>query len=344
MLALAEEARPLLTLAGQQDRVDRLSAELDNYRAALGWAISTDAAPLGMSLCYALWRFWQLRSHIREGERWCRQALAAPSAGRGPSRERAMAELALGNMLYWQVRGDDAAEAYASAADDARALGDDELLAEALFDLTYPLNLAGQVEEAEEAAREALGVYERLGNERGVADVAVTLASARVQVGDWVGARAYTEDAHRRYEELGDVFWSATTLYGIALLDLTEGDVQRGEERYRRVLEVFDTLGDTMSLYFALHGLGWAAALRGDGVRAARLGGAAAHITEDAGAQLPPFLSKVPDPLELAVGLIGEELALAEAEIGRRMQHDELIAYAKADQLHPEAPPAGPSG
>jgi predicted ATPase/class 3 adenylate cyclase len=340
MLALAEEARPLLTMAAQQDRVDRLSAELDNFRAALGWAISTDAAQLAMSLCYALWRFWQLRSHIREGERWCRLALATPSAGGAPFRERVMAKLALGNMLYWQVRGEEAAEAYSSAASGARALGNDDLLAEALFDLTYPLNLAGQVAGAEEAAREALGLYERLGNERGVADVAVTLAGARVQVGDWVAARAYTEDAHRRYEELGDVFWSATTLYGLALLDLTEGEVQRGEERYHRVLEVFDTLGDTMSLYFALHGLAWAAALRGDGVRAARLGGAAARITEEAGAQLPPFLTKVPDPLELAAGLIGEEQGLAEAEIGRRMQHDELIAYARVGQLHPESPPA----
>jgi predicted ATPase/class 3 adenylate cyclase len=328
MLGVADEARPLLTLAGHEDRAERLDLELDNARAALAWAVAHDA-PLAMRLCYALWRFWQMRAHFREGEQWCRRALDA-GGGQPIARERVMAQLALGNMLYWQVRGEDAAVAYRSAAQDARQLGDDDLLAEALFDLTYPLNLAGHVEEAEATAREALDIYERLGDARGAAGVAVALASARVQAGDWSGARALTTDAHRRYEELGDTFWWATTLYGIALLDLVEGDVESGEDRYRRVLATFDALGDSSSIFFALHGLAWAAGLRGDGARAARLGAAAAQISEAAGAQLPPFLISVPDPIQLAVELVGAEQAAAEAKIGRQMDHDHLIAYANA--------------
>ena len=50
---------------------DRISAELDNIRAALAWACATPAAvELALRLGVALWPFWVVRGHLREGSQW----------------------------------------------------------------------------------------------------------------------------------------------------------------------------------------------------------------------------------------------------------------------------------
>jgi hypothetical protein len=85
-------------------------------------------------------------------------------------------------------------------------------------------------------------------------------------------------------------------------------------------------------MYYAIYGLGWAAALHGDGVRAARLAGAAARLSEARGGTTP-FITELPDPAVLAAGLIGEERAAVEASAGRQLSHDDLIAYAKEGGL-----------
>src|SRR5258708_2152422 len=89
-LALAEEAKPHLTRAGQKEWAERLEAEHQNLGAALDWS-SESAQDACLKMCGKLWRFWQLHGHYREGRRRCDVALSLSGARlRSADRGRAL--------------------------------------------------------------------------------------------------------------------------------------------------------------------------------------------------------------------------------------------------------------
>src|SRR5207245_3416791 len=79
-LALAEEAEPGLKGHGQLTWLRRLERENDNLRAALAWALQTEAAESALRLGSALFLFWVIRGREAEGSRWLEAALALPGS------------------------------------------------------------------------------------------------------------------------------------------------------------------------------------------------------------------------------------------------------------------------
>jgi tetratricopeptide (TPR) repeat protein len=85
-VALAEHAEPRLRGADQLSWFQRLETEHDNLRVALGRLVEHDCVDLALRLGAALWWFWNVGCHFREGRRWLDRILAmdsAPSAVRG---------------------------------------------------------------------------------------------------------------------------------------------------------------------------------------------------------------------------------------------------------------------
>ncbi|MFC4591817.1 AfsR/SARP family transcriptional regulator [Sphaerisporangium corydalis] len=89
-LALAERAEPRLRAAGQIGWIQRLTAEHDNFNAALRWAIGTGETELAVRLCGTLnWYWWM---HYRaEGPIWAEQAVALAGPVPPPELARAYA-------------------------------------------------------------------------------------------------------------------------------------------------------------------------------------------------------------------------------------------------------------
>ena len=102
-LALAEEAAGELTGPGQAVWLDRLACDHDNLRAALRWSVDADRAETGLLIAAAIWRFWQLRDHLAEGEGWLTELLAAPSAAAATPARTAGAK-ALASVVYLRQR------------------------------------------------------------------------------------------------------------------------------------------------------------------------------------------------------------------------------------------------
>ena len=88
--AYAEVAEPLLRGAEQQPWVARLEHDHDNVRAALRWAIDNRQAEPALRLSGALWRFWWIHGHSREGRHWLAAALDVPGAAPSAIRARAL--------------------------------------------------------------------------------------------------------------------------------------------------------------------------------------------------------------------------------------------------------------
>src|SRR5207245_2216273 len=116
-LSLAEQSEPELEGPALLPWLARLERDQDNFRSALGWSLSVacpasdsrasgrtthDALPpnaeMGLRLAGALWFFWRLRDHWREGGEWLEGALLA--AGESASKAaRAKALLGLRGVL-----------------------------------------------------------------------------------------------------------------------------------------------------------------------------------------------------------------------------------------------------
>ena len=80
-LALAEAAETGLRGAEQVAWLDRLEAEHDNLRAALGWLPGRGAVEAALRLAGALWFFRWVRGYYAEGRDQCEALLAFPGGG-----------------------------------------------------------------------------------------------------------------------------------------------------------------------------------------------------------------------------------------------------------------------
>src|SRR5213595_3597317 len=78
-LQLSEQAEPELRGPQQAMWFNRLEAEHDNCRAALGWALENGKGEIGLRLVGALWRFWMVRGRFTEGQGWLERVLERSS-------------------------------------------------------------------------------------------------------------------------------------------------------------------------------------------------------------------------------------------------------------------------
>ena len=75
LLQLAEAAEPHLRRAEQVEWLRSLDPEIENFRAALEWALSKPSPEEVHRLAAALGRYWSLRGHWLEGAKWLTAAL-----------------------------------------------------------------------------------------------------------------------------------------------------------------------------------------------------------------------------------------------------------------------------
>jgi predicted ATPase len=240
-LELAELAKPELYGPSSSIWFDRLEAEHDNVRAALGDALEHGHADLALRLGGAVWLFWLTRGYLSEGRRWLESALAG-STGSDPrlrfdplwgagllavwqgdlERGGAAADelLALGAQTDFiraravgvQIAGlvatkrgdwDHAAQLYAEAAQLARELGDPWLLSIAVLNLGYVALNRGEYERALELSEESLATGRERQNQDLITRAFVNLGLAALMLGDVQRARSLLRDALIAAREIG---------------------------------------------------------------------------------------------------------------------------------------------
>lgn len=103
LITLAETTEPELRSARQVEWLARLDLELDNLRAALSWSLTAEKADSALRLVAALGHYWEMRSDLVEGSRWCEAALTVASgrADLRDSRQRAGALFVAGMLALY---------------------------------------------------------------------------------------------------------------------------------------------------------------------------------------------------------------------------------------------------
>ena len=140
-LDLAERAAPELLVGEQETWLERLHRDRDNLRAALEWAGSAGAASVELRLAAALWRFWYLRGHLREGRARLESALER-GAGE-PAELRVEALRGSAGLALRQADHERALVLLAEAVELCRQLGDRSELARTLGNLGNAAARAG---------------------------------------------------------------------------------------------------------------------------------------------------------------------------------------------------------
>ncbi|MDP9321496.1 MAG: adenylate/guanylate cyclase domain-containing protein [Chloroflexota bacterium] len=326
-LALAERAEPELIGADRRRWLDRLEAEHENFRAALDWSLNGGAVEVALRLAAALWRFWQMRGHLAEGERWLRKVLALPAAGQSRARVRALT--AAGGIAYWQEDIETARSHYASSVAAGRELNDSALVAEGLYNLSFTVPAASG--ERRSVLEECVALYRQLGDERGVANSLLATGGLLYDMGSFAEAEDALNEGLAIAESLGDLFTSAGMLHMLGNLAESRGDAGTAESRLHASLELAARAGDLSAIAIVVGDLS-RLALRGGRVEpGARLAGAAAAMRKVTGVErLSPYetFHGPSAALDLTDPLIG-----AAWSEGQRMDPQEAVAYALARDL-----------
>jgi predicted ATPase/class 3 adenylate cyclase len=195
--------------------------ELDNYRAALEWALKDghDFA-LGGALAGVL--PWISGGLAVEGRYWIGLAQAGLDESMHPQ---------VAARLWHALSGLSSGKRAHDFAQRALALyqlaGDEKGQAWTLEDLAFSLFQMGRSEEASEMNARALAAMRTLGDKRGAASCLNARALIERSCGDVVAARELFAQALAAYKALGDEAGTAVVLASLAELEFGEGQVQQ---------------------------------------------------------------------------------------------------------------------
>lgn len=327
-LDLAELADREILTSRQLYWLDRLSTDHDNLRAAIDHSIHHKDVEVALRFAGCLWRFWQIRGHLVEGRRHIEQALAL---GEGDDKSaRAHALTGLAGLMYWQGEWEGTLEPYQEALTLFREVGDDDDVAEALYNLGFPLMYAGELDRAEEYFNESLRLSESRGRKIGVGRAYWGMGEIAVFRQQWADAVTWNKRAADEFIALDAPFDLGWSWFMIAHSFAKDHRSEEAELHLERCLDIFAATTDLSALALIFDSLSLAALRRGDRVRAARMAGAGHRLSADTGVNISEVdTNQFPEMVEfLAHRSDAEEAAYQE---GYGYTIEEAISYARGE-------------
>jgi predicted ATPase/class 3 adenylate cyclase len=366
-LAFAEEAEPELEGPDQASWLDRLEADLDNFRAALSWLLEVGESESALRTGGALWLFWRSRGHLSEGRRWLSEGLSGGDAA--PAGVRARAMLVLGDLDVMQgdyPQGEEELEAglalFREAGDrraEAQALNilgfiaserndlerAERLLEESLalgrkagtpIEIHNALNALANVAfyrndhaRASVLQEEGLGMARAAGDVRGISIHTNNLGLRALARNDFERAEALLQEARELFWKLGDLLNTSVADLNLGNLALARNDFDLAEKRCLKVILDLRERAEVYGIDGALDVLGSVAASRGEIHRAARIWGGVEGYRDARGIPWPPDEREMIEPhLEAARTRLARAAWEEERERGRSMTLDQTVGYA----------------
>lgn len=333
--ALAIEAKPHLVRAEVRTWLDRLDAEVNNLRAALGWALEGEDVETAQRLVGSLWRYWQMRGHVAEGREHANEALRLEGAS---PRTRIDALEAAGGLAYWQMDLEGTADAYGEALSLAEETGDQALIAIALYNMAFGQFLGSSEERVMDLFSRSLEIARKI-DDPDLTPIALWgMASGYLLHGRYEHALPIYTEALRAAREVGNRYiegWGHR-MRGVARLEL--GDLGGARQDFSSGLQIFSSAGDMSALALHVRDFAVLALLEGEDERALLLAGAVAQIETVSETRMIQFLNnqlqstgETPVSLRDAIARVGEDRANTLISRGRTMSADEAVAYALQD-------------
>jgi len=332
-LASAEEAAPMYTRRQVRTWLDRSEADHDNLRLAFSWAAEHQEGEVAQRLCGALWRFWQMRGHLREGREKVETALQLHG---GTPASRLAAHEAAGGLAYWQAEMSAAEDHYLAALELARGMNDPRLIANAIYNVSSPRAVRMGVEEVLSMLDEGLTLAEGIGDRaligrihwgRGGVHYLTELPeieNPEAALKEYRLAAEYLAGT----DEIFDIGWTERMLASV-LLGLGRPD--EAEVHLRQGLSTFVESGDISALPLHVADFVQLALARDQFERAIVLAGAASALQTYSETRLLDLVANDVKGLERAIESVGRERAEKLAAEGQAMNVDQILERIETD-------------
>jgi tetratricopeptide (TPR) repeat protein len=330
LVGLAERFEEGL-LAGAELRpwLDRLSAEHDNLRSALGWSAAVGDPELELRLASMLRPFWQLRGHVGEGRRRLEDALERGAAASRPVRAKAL--WTTGVLAYRQLDLASAGRLWDESLTLYEQLGDRIGTGRVLGELGLLAIEEGAEESAASLYGRAAEIFRADGDDRRLAVVVTNLGTLALTRGDYAEAERQLYASMELVQRVGDDEGMAESLRLLGSVAVVRGEHARAGELFARSLRLSVEIGFPESVAYCLSGVAQVAVATGESARAATLLGAAESILEAIGM---PMLSVEHGLHEEAAAaarrLLGDEEFAAARATGRDLELEDAVAHALA--------------
>jgi len=311
--------------------LEMAETELDNFRAALGWAVplgghegAVGDLATGLRLCAALGWVWLLGGYVAEGRRWHEHVVA--QAGAAPSEDLAACLRGLGNLLIMQGETERAHEVATRSLEMARTLDDHAGIAFAMSLLGTAQAQIGQVEAARGTLEEALDLHRQIDDKGRLARVLGNLGGVEEELGHFDRAETLMKESLTVLEDIGDVHEAAVQGQNLAYLLVVAGRVEEASELARGLVDTVVTLGSP-SLTMAFANTAMNILIRqGNPVPAAHLFGAEEAMRERLEMPNPYLNEELEEALELVSGLMSREDWEIHRRSGRVERVEDLLA------------------
>ncbi|HEV8596927.1 MAG TPA: tetratricopeptide repeat protein, partial [Candidatus Dormibacteraeota bacterium] len=262
--ALAESTEGRLFGEERKRLLDLLERDHDNCRAALDWCISRRRTGLALRLGAGLWRFWQMRGHLREGRARLEAVLALPDVREHPELLKRTLEAA-GGIAYWQADMDAAQVWYDECLALTRGTGDKRELANAIYNDSFPRVIGrSDIRAALPLLEEALALYRELDDSPGIARCLWAMGNVHQFLGEYTAAIPPLDEAVDRFRELGEGFGLGWALHTRAIVALDMNEPEAAEPLVAEALALFSKAGDISGITILLRDAAEVARLQGD--------------------------------------------------------------------------------
>ncbi|MCA1834304.1 MAG: hypothetical protein LC750_16540, partial [Actinobacteria bacterium] len=288
---LAERAEPELSGPDQASWYRTVSAERENIRAAIQWAITERRAEIALRLAGSVWQFWRAQGFFNEGRGWLETALSLEYTGDDARRAKALWGA---GWLAFQQQDYGPAEAFGAEFKMLAArMGDPVTMRNALTIEAMVALGRGRVHDALPLLQEGLDLCRPLGPSWHLGTSFLNLGMTVLHAGDPSGAQPLLDQARTTYLAIGDEHFATRSIIYSAYAALLLGKNDHARPLFSQCLETFARLGDKGGIAEALEGLAASSAAAGDAERAAFFAGAAFGVREAISQPALPIEQKI---------------------------------------------------
>jgi predicted ATPase/class 3 adenylate cyclase/Tfp pilus assembly protein PilF len=245
-----------LSRPAQVEWLEKLEIEIENLRAALGWAVQDDEiVKKQLYMAIALSRFWLVRGYWEEGLAYLCRVAASPAANALAS-ERSRALNSCGSLACQLGRYPEALQHYEQSLAIRRNLKDERGAAATLNNMGMVHRHQGELETARPLFDEALKLFRNLGHDAAVASCLTNLAALELATGQQDAAHRSAEEALELFTKIGDQLGVSASLTELGRVALAQGQWDAAQSYFEDSLARSRNVGEKIGVVECLQSLG----------------------------------------------------------------------------------------